>query len=168
MQALFTRTCEYAVQAAVLLASHRGSEPVPLRVLAERLGAPRHFLGKVLISMRHQGLIRSYGGVRGGYLLARPAGFITLRDVVRAAEPGFSIEGCVLGYGKSSPMCPCPLCRPWAGNRRVIHEELLDRTLAHLRSGLPPSLRVGPRREARRLSKAEDRRPAAPSKRGQK
>ena len=55
--------------------------------IAAKAKVPSAYLAKVLQSMRKGGLIHSRRGVRGGITLAKPAGKITLLDVIDAVEP---------------------------------------------------------------------------------
>lgn len=88
-----SRACEVALRALPLLppegpeARGRG-----LVELVEATGLPRPFLAKVLKELVHKGLLRSQRGRAGGYVLGRPAGTITLSDVVLAVERKESLE----------------------------------------------------------------------------
>ena len=75
---------DYAVRAAVELASHEGA--VKGDRIAEAQDIPLKFLENILIEMRHHGLVRSQRGRDGGDGLAKPAGEITIADVVRSVE----------------------------------------------------------------------------------
>ena len=55
--------------------------------VAEKAQVPSAYLAKVLQSMRRGGLIHSRRGVGGGVTLAKPAGKITLLDIIDAVEP---------------------------------------------------------------------------------
>lgn len=81
---------EYAAIAAVELA-RRGvaGGPVGMKEICEAHGVPAKFLVHILLELKRAGLVRSVRGVGGGYLLARPADEITLRDIeaALAGEP---------------------------------------------------------------------------------
>ena len=49
---------------------------------------------KILRKLVSADLVRSYRGASGGYELARPAGEITLRQVIEAIEGPFTISRC--------------------------------------------------------------------------
>ena len=66
--------------------------------MAQREAVSGNFLVQILNDLRRAGLIDSRRGKAGGYLLARPANTITLRQVVEAVDPillqcGVSTEG---------------------------------------------------------------------------
>lgn len=54
--------------------------------IARRQGIPERYLEQMLIALRRGGLLRSLRGPRGGYQLTRPAGTITLAEVIACLE----------------------------------------------------------------------------------
>jgi Rrf2 family protein len=76
---------DYAVRAAVELAG-AGEASLTAEVIASRQDIPMPFLQKILHELRIAGLIASQRGPEGGHRLARPAGQITVADVLRAVE----------------------------------------------------------------------------------
>src|SRR5919201_5513064 len=96
---------DYAVRAAVELATAEGNAPVKGERIATAQGIPLNFLENILGELKHAGLVRSQRGTEGGYWLARPADGITIADVIRAVEgPLASVRGETpqdLGYSGS-------------------------------------------------------------------
>lgn len=80
-----SRTVDYAIQSAVLLAMRDG-EQLSCNKIAELRGLPERFLLQILRTLCVAGVLKSTRGVQGGYLLARPAADITLRDIWEAIE----------------------------------------------------------------------------------
>ncbi|MEV5536745.1 Rrf2 family transcriptional regulator [Saccharopolyspora shandongensis] len=78
---------DYSVRALRDLAGG-GPEPVKCEVIARRQGIPLNSLVNLMIELRRAGLVTSQRGCDGGYSLARPAGEITIGEVVRAVEGG--------------------------------------------------------------------------------
>ncbi len=76
---------DYAIRAAAELAAAQ-----PAAVKAERVatvqGIPVKFLEHIMTELKHAGLVRSQRGPEGGYWLARPAGEVTLAEVIRAVD----------------------------------------------------------------------------------
>jgi Rrf2 family protein len=104
--ALFSQTTEYAMRAMAWLALSPDML-VPTMTLADKTKVPPHYLAKVLQQLSAAGLISGRRGVRGGYRLSRPAGQITLLDVVRSVAEVERITTCPLGIeGHSSVLCP--------------------------------------------------------------
>jgi Rrf2 family protein len=77
---------DYALRAAVELASAPGGAPVKAEAIAGAQDIPRKFLDNILQTLRHAGIVDSRRGPEGGHLLARPASEITVADVMRALE----------------------------------------------------------------------------------
>ena len=81
-----TAKTDYAVRAMVELAGMPGEAPVKAESIAANQDIPLHFLLKILADLRIARLVTSWRGQAGGYRLARPAGDITVADVIRAVE----------------------------------------------------------------------------------
>lgn len=84
-----TAKVDYAVRAGVALARTSASgaaDPVKAHVLAADEDIPPKFLESILADLKRAGIVASQRGAAGGYRLGRPAGAITVADVVRAVE----------------------------------------------------------------------------------
>ncbi len=77
---------EWGLHCAVLLAVLPPDAALPTGRLAEYHGVPAAYLAKHLQAMSRAGLLDSVPGPRGGYRLARPAGEISVLDVVEAVD----------------------------------------------------------------------------------
>ena len=79
---------DYALRAVAELARVRAEGKGPLKgeKISERQGIPKKFMENILLDLKHHGLVRTQRGASGGYWLARPAGEVTLADVIRAVE----------------------------------------------------------------------------------
>ena len=79
---------EYACRALTQLARRDdGRSLTRLEDLAQSEAVSANFLVQILNDLRRAGLVDSRRGKTGGYLLARPAKSITLRQVVLAVDP---------------------------------------------------------------------------------
>jgi Rrf2 family protein len=77
---------DYAVRAMVQLAAEASEEPVKADTIARAQDIPLKFLLGILSDLKRSHLLRSQRGAEGGYWLARPAGEISLADVIRAID----------------------------------------------------------------------------------
>ena len=79
---------DYALRALIELG---GAElrPMTCEEIAQAQDVPARFLKAVIAQLRRADLVRSQRGCEGGYWLARPAGEITVGDVVRAVDGPF-------------------------------------------------------------------------------
>ncbi|MBU0799579.1 MAG: Rrf2 family transcriptional regulator [Alphaproteobacteria bacterium] len=76
----------HAVMAMVELAKHGQDNPVPLSEIASAATISISYLEQLFAGLRRNGLVRSYRGPGGGYILARPAQDITVSDILISAE----------------------------------------------------------------------------------
>jgi len=82
---LSTRT-RYGTRAMVDLALGYETRPVSAKDIAQNQGVSRKYLESLLAALRNVGLIRSVRGAKGGHMLARRPGQITLREIFDALE----------------------------------------------------------------------------------
>ena len=129
---------DYAVRAALELAAHQDGDPVKGERLADSQGIPLQFLEHILLELKHAGLVQARRGARGGYWLARPAGEVTVADVIRAVEgPLANIHENApeeLHYAGSAEK----LRDVWVAVRAALRSVLENVTLEELSSGELP------------------------------
>jgi Rrf2 family protein len=79
---------DYALRAVVELAAAGGSagRPVTAERLATAQGIPPKFLESILLQLRRSGIVHAQRGPDGGYWLAKPAGEVSLADVIRVID----------------------------------------------------------------------------------
>ena len=79
---------EYAVRAMIELASPDVSDAAPAKRdrLAKAQAIPVGFLGNILGELRQHGLVHGRPGSEGGYWLGKPAGQISIAEIIRAVE----------------------------------------------------------------------------------
>ncbi|MGH9339622.1 MAG: RrF2 family transcriptional regulator [Acidobacteriota bacterium] len=81
-----TARVDYAILAVFELALHSREDRIQAREIAERQQIPVRFLEQILIQLKKEGLVKSIRGASGGYVLAKPANRINLKDIVEAME----------------------------------------------------------------------------------
>lgn len=81
-----TFEAHYALAALTSMASRPERSVSRMREISAREGIPAPFLSKILLKLRHAGIIRSRHGRGGGYALARPAFDITVKEVLAACR----------------------------------------------------------------------------------
>lgn len=130
---------DYAVRAAIELVGADHGNPTKGDVIAQAQRIPLKFLENILADMRHAGLISSRRGQDGGYWLAKPAGAITVADVIRAVEgPLASVRG-ERPEKTSYPGAAEPLQRVWIALRTSLREVVEHVTVADIASGRLPA-----------------------------
>lgn len=101
---LLTQRNQYALRAIVELAKRTGTGPVKVSEIASAQAIPLRFLEVILGQLKGSGLVTAKRGYRGGYMLVREPGQITVGQVVRylQGEPELkACQNCVLNR-------PCP------------------------------------------------------------
>jgi len=163
---MFSTKAEYGVRVMVELARRAGSEPVPLAEIAAVDGMPLAYLEHLVARLRKAGLLDSRRGSRGGYLLARPAGEISMADVVEALEGSIAPIECISEAADGSIVCAressrdhvCPTKLLWTRVRMSIISTLRETTLADL---VGPQLPSAVSLDAASLHQIEPLRPGA-------
>jgi len=137
-----TAKADYAVRAALELASSKDGEPIKGERLAEAQDIPLQFLEHILLELKHARIIRTKRGVHGGYWLARSPDEITLADVIRAVEGPLANIQDSAPEDTSYPGPAEPLREVWIAVRANLRAVLEHITLSDLTSGeLPAEIR---------------------------
>ena len=76
----------YGLRAIVDLARFSEEEPVSISSISAREDISERYLEQLMALLKKAGLVKSIRGAAGGYVLARPAGQISVGDVLRALE----------------------------------------------------------------------------------
>lgn len=133
MTVIFSKKCEYGLQAVLYLAAVRNDEVLRVDVIASELNIPKEFVSKILQSLRENGIIESRKGKAGGFTLAKPPEQIKLIDIVEAIDGLGIFNSCVLGFPKCSPEHPCPVHDTWGKLRTDAYNMLSSETLDKFR-----------------------------------
>ncbi len=132
MSLIFSRQCEYALQAVLFLALRRDGKMTSIGEITRRLGIPYHFLGKIMQDLTRKGLLKSQKGPAGGFALAMPAREITLFHIVEAIDGVDFTKSCVLGFPECSGKNPCAVHHKWADLRESIFSMLVNKNIGQL------------------------------------
>lgn len=114
LNTFLSQTAEYALRAMTWIAGHPLGEPLLTRDLSEGTQIPTHYLSKILRRLVLADLLESRKGRGGGFILARPPGEISFRDVLVAVDAYPREDRCAFGWGTCDPSRPCPLHASWS------------------------------------------------------
>ena len=118
---------------AVVVLTQMANEPdkrVTAPQLSEESNVPAPTVAKVLKALAREGVLASQRGVNGGYRLARPAGDISMLEVIRALEGPISLTACVDGAeGDCNVELLCPVRGNWDRVNTAIRSALADVSL---------------------------------------
>ena len=133
MTVIFSKKCEYGMQAILYLAAQEMGTMVSSDEISKVLKIPREFISKILQSLRESGLIFSTKGKAGGFGLAKDPSRIKLIDVVLAIDGLDIFDNCVLGFPECSPTHPCPVHETWGVLRTQTYDMLTKETVDKLK-----------------------------------
>ena len=136
MSIIFSRQCEYALQAVFFMALKKVDSTTSIRELTERLHTPYFFMAKILQDLSRKGLLTSYKGPTGGFTLAKAPKDITLIDIIDAIDGEGILNECVLGFPECSAENPCALHEHWAKSRDAMYDVLTKKTIAQMAAAM--------------------------------
>lgn len=112
---MLSGTAEYALRAVVCLARQPDGQSVRASDLAEMIGVPRNYLGKILHDLVRAGILDSARGKKGGFRLAlRPEDLTLLRVVSLFDTIAVGPERrCLMGRPECDGADPCPVHHRW-------------------------------------------------------
>ncbi len=133
MTVIFSKKCEYGIQAVLFLATRGKDEVVPVEEISQELKIPREFVSKILQTLTNSGIIESKKGKGGGFSLAKSAAKIKLIDIVKSIDGLDVFNSCVLGFPECDSKKPCPVHNDWGKLRDEAYEMLSKQTLEELK-----------------------------------
>ncbi len=134
---MITRTTLHAVTALAALAQLPEGTYAGAAEIADQIGAPRNYLGKLLKTLADVGLVESQKGKGGGFRLARDPHTISLYEVADPIERISRWSGCFLGQSQCSEEVACHLHQRWGNVRDSYLHFLRETTIAELAQRLP-------------------------------
>jgi Rrf2 family transcriptional regulator, iron-sulfur cluster assembly transcription factor len=129
MTVIFSKKCEYGLQAVLYLAARQNGDVISSDEIAGKLNIPKEFVSKILQSLTESGIVDSKKGKAGGFFLAKHSSKIRLIDIVAAIDGLEMFNSCVLGFPNCSPENPCPLHSKWGELRTMTYNMLTDETI---------------------------------------
>lgn len=106
---ILSKSCEYAIRAAVYVAGKsKNKEKAGIIEIAEAIGSPMHFTGKILQTLTRQRILSSIKGPNGGFYIEDDKS-VYLIDIIRAIDGNDLFTSCVLGLKNCSDSKPCPM-----------------------------------------------------------
>jgi len=135
----FTKRADYGLMAVHYIAAHGDDGAVSAKRIAEQFNIPQERLAKILQRLAKKKLITSHNGPKGGYVLTRAPGEITVGQVVRALEGPVRIVSCMVEDDDCPQFSRCNLRRPVQKIQASISSVLDTMTLAELTADPAPA-----------------------------
>jgi Rrf2 family protein len=122
----------YGTRLMLELALHYDERPLFLKDIAKAEEISEKYLSQIIIPLRSAGLVNSFRGAHGGYVLARPPAKITLKDIVGVLEGGFDLVSCLEDTSACSRVSICVTRDIWRNLGDKIAKTLESTTLEDL------------------------------------
>lgn len=100
--------------------------------MAEVLGIPAPFLGKILQPLVIRGILESQRGRKGGFRLAKEPTEVSLMDIADCQELVLETQQCFLGQAECSDSRACPMHEYWKVASENFTLRMSSTTLASL------------------------------------
>lgn len=91
---MLSQKARYAFRALLVLARHKGPDPLAIADIADVSKVPKKFLEQILLDLKHRGIVRSVRGKHGGYALGRSADQIFFAEVIRTIDGPLALSPC--------------------------------------------------------------------------
>ncbi len=121
----------FAVTALIDLALRCSDGPVTLAGISDRQKISLSYLEQLFGKLRRCNLVDSVRGPGGGYCFARPAGQVTVADIVRAVDESFDATQCG-GRENCKDEDRCMTHELWSTLNFKMYEYLTSVTLSDL------------------------------------
>jgi FeS assembly SUF system regulator len=136
-----------------LAMAHIAHEPQRIHAAAElaaAMGVAAPTASKILKTLARAKLLESVRGAKGGYMLSRPAGEISIAELVDALEGPVALTECsVTAGGLCAIEGSCAVRANWQRINQVIRDALGQMTLADLAQPASKLARIAPPQTAR-------------------
>lgn len=130
-----TRRADYAIRLMYELAQLPADATLSLRDLCEAADVPVTFGSPLVEFLAHAGLIRTTGYRDQLLMLASPPGEIKMADIVRIADPQFSLSQCTHDADCCARTPECGVNRMWRSLELMLWQRLEITSLAHVVAG---------------------------------
>ncbi|MBX3743856.1 MAG: Rrf2 family transcriptional regulator [Verrucomicrobiae bacterium] len=127
-----SRAGEYGVLGLLRLAQQPVGQPVMIDAVSRDESIPKSFLAKIFQDLAKAGILRSQRGAGGGFALARPAGQITVLEVIEAIDGKIALQRCLGEVPDCERREGCVLCGLFEQAQDRLKEVFGQTTLADL------------------------------------
>ncbi len=149
----YTTRTEYGILCMVHIARHPESSIVTIREIAKKENYPVPFIEKILQALRQARLVVSHQGSHGGYVLAKKASEITLKEIIEALE-GTTFETFCEPEVREDIVCThfclCGVKPVWRKTKEILDHfydsitlEMLSKNELEIQHLVPSMIRVG-------------------------
>jgi Rrf2 family iron-sulfur cluster assembly transcriptional regulator len=114
------------------LAMHYGEGPVRISDIAQKQDISAKYLEQIIIPLKEAKLIKSVRGPKGGHMLAKPPGKISVGTIVKILEGGIDMTECVGVPGICEKSGDCAARTVWKAATKAVDDKLESITLSDM------------------------------------
>ena len=134
---IFSKPSEYAIRALVYLAVNSSpNQRFGTKKIAEDLGFPEHYLGKVLQQLARNNIISSAKGPNGGFCVDKDAMEISLLKIIESIDGLVFFSTCGLGLHECNDEKPCPIHKDYQIFRGGFYKMLSEKTVKDMKEDI--------------------------------
>lgn len=134
---MISKSCKYAIRAAVFLASQAGNnKKLGVKEIADEIEAPAAFTAKILQNLNKYKIVTSLKGPYGGFYCEAYQLDLPVIDIVNAIDGTAVFKECVMGLHLCSDEHPCPMHQQYAEIRNNLLQSFEQTTLGTLAGDL--------------------------------
>jgi Rrf2 family protein len=105
----FNRETDYSFRVILALAKAGENARLSTSQIQQDMHIPPSFLHRIIASLGHNNIVKTFPGREGGVQLARPAEDISLLDIYEAVEGPIQLSVCFSGDSDCPLDTPCPV-----------------------------------------------------------
>lgn len=135
---MFSKTCEYAIRATIIIASETASgQRISLREIARKIQSPESFTAKILQKLAKDQIVLSNKGNGGGFFVTKEMlSKVFLSDIVLCIDGATVFNKCSLGLNDCSDDKPCPFHHQFKPIIEQLKQALTHTSLEQLVDGV--------------------------------
>jgi Rrf2 family protein len=114
------------------MAQHYEEGPIQLGTIAKRQDIPVKYLEQIIIPLKKANYVKSSRGYKGGHMLAKPPGEITVGEIVVLMEGGLKLTVCTEDPASCGRSGTCLTRLLWKEATEAMYEKLKSITLSDL------------------------------------
>jgi Rrf2 family protein len=127
------RRVDYAVRALAFLAGQPGGAIISRSDIEKSQDIPSFYLSKIMKDLVAGGLVQSHIGSKGGFILAKQAGAITIKDIYETVERPLVLMECLEQGASYCSFCAvCTQKSIWEEAQSVLANFLAGVTIADI------------------------------------
>ena len=130
----------YGLRALLEIAAQPDEKPLTIRDISRRQQMSVTYLEQILHKLKKAGIVKSFRGARGGYVLARERDRITVNQVITALDGPIAISHCDFPEMREKSCVGPSVCVSrtlWKKLEDLIEDALSSVTLADMKGQVP-------------------------------